>query len=364
MRRAACALMLLLAACGPGRKALIPVGLPDISTVSQPTARAQLRDAYASLDAKIKNPDTPPADLAGGFGEMGRLLMAAEFVVASEPFFRNAETLAPDDRRWPYYLGHVYRTRGDTSSSAAAFERARALAPSDEAALVWLGDAYLNQGRLAEAKDVLNNALAGNPRCVAALYRLGRIALAEHDDRRAVDAFERALAIDPRATILQYPLATAYQRMGDTAQADAHVKLRGDFDVGPVDPLMQQLGELLDTAAVFERRAIDASKANDWKSAALYLRKAVALEPDDASLRHKLGTALSLSGDPQAAIDQLQAALRMAPADVDARYNLAQLLLASGRASEAVAEFERVVHDAPNDADARAGLADARARAR
>jgi tetratricopeptide (TPR) repeat protein len=364
MKRAAFALLLILAACGAGRKALVPVSLPDISTVSQAEARRQLRDAYASLDAKIKNPDTPPPELADAFGEMGRLLMAAEFVVASEPFFRNAETLAPDDRRWPYFLGHVYRTRGDTPSSAAAFERARTLAPSDEATLVWLGAAYLDEGRLAEAKDVLNKALAGNPRCVAALYRIGRIALTEHDDRKAVDAFERGLAIDARATILQYPLATAYQRIGDAAKADAHLKLRGDVDVGPVDPLMQQLGELLDTAAVFERRAIEASKVNDWKSAAMFLRKAVALDPNDASLRHKLGTALSLSGEPQAAIDQLQLAVRMTPADVDARYNLAQLLLSSGRAREAASEFQRVVHDAPNDADARAGLAEALGRSR
>jgi len=343
---------------------LAPVSLPDVSVITQVTARDQLRDAYATLDAKIKAAGTPPAELAAGFGGMGRLLMAAEFVVAAEPYFQNAEVLAPDDRQWPYFLGHVYRARGDAAGSAAAFTRALKLAPSDEATLVWLGDAYLNQNRVADAKDLLIHALSTNPRSVAALYRLGRAALAEDDAALAALNFERALAIDAKASVLHYPLSLAYRRLGQTAKADAEVKLRGDVEVGPVDPLMQQVAQLLDNAAVFERRAIEAAQSNDWKSAAAYLRKAVSLEPGDASLRHKLGTALSMAGDNAAAIDELQRTVQMAPADVDARFNLAQLLLAAGRVSDAVSQFERVVHDAPGDRDARAALAEARARAR
>src|SRR6185436_6908230 len=283
---------------------------------------------------------------------------------------QNAETLAPGDRRWPYYLGHVYRVRGDVNASAAAFERALTLAPTDEATLVWLGDAYRNHCRLDAAKTALNNALVANPRSVAALYRLGRAALAEGDAARAADDFERGLAIDARATILRYPLSLAYRQLGDAAKADAQLRQRGDFDVGPVDPLMQEVSGLLDTAAVFERQAIEASKTNDWKSAATYLRKAVSLEPGDASLRQKLGTALSMAGDNAAAILELQQALRMAAASPgspwinDARFNLAQLLLGAGRVDEAVAELQRVVHDAPGDQDARAALARAQAARR
>ncbi len=363
MRRLVVAIVMLSVCCtGRPSARLQPVALPDINVVAQPTARAQLRDAYATLDGKIKNAETPAADLAGAFGEMGRLLMATEFVVAAEPYFVNAATLAPDDHRWPYYLGHVYRTRGDAAASASAFERALTLAPSDEATLVWLGEAYLHQDRVAPAKDALNKALSVNPRSVAALYRLGQAALAGHDDAGAVDAFERGLAIDPRASILRYPLAIAYRRTGQTAKADAELSQRGDADVGPVDPLMRQLGELLDTAAVFEKRAIEASKSGDWKSAALYLRKATGLEPTDAVLRHKLGTALSMAGETGGAIDELQAAVRLAPGNVDARFNLAQTLLSSGRITEAVSEFRRVVHDTPGDPEARAALAGAEAQ--
>ena len=363
MRRLALTLAALAAGCTTqSAPTLRPVSLPDISQVTQVAARDQLRGAYASLNARINAGSTPAPELANSFGEMGRLLMAAEFIVPAEPFFQNAEALTPDDRRWPYYLGHIYRLRGNTDASAAAFERALKLAPSDEATLVWLGDAYLNENRIREAKDLLNRALSANARSVAALYRLGRAAAAEDDEARAADYFERGLAIDARATILHYPLSIVYRRLGQAAKADEHLRQRGDTDIGPLDPLMQQLGQLLETAAVFERRAIDASKANDWKSAAIYMKKAVDLEPQDAALRHKLGTALSMAGDNQAAIEQFEHTLRLAPGDVDARFNLAQLLLGSGRTGDAVVQLQRVVHDAPGDAEARAALSAAMGR--
>jgi tetratricopeptide (TPR) repeat protein len=360
MRRVA-VLAILCAGCSrpPQKPSVQAVALPDVSVLVQPAAREQLRSAYDALDAKIGDASTPAADLANAYGEMGRLLMAAEFTVAAEPYFLNAEALAPDDMRWPYYLGHVYRARGDVQHSTAAFERALRLAPSDEATLVWLGDAYLAQDRIAPARELFDKALSANPRSVAALYRLGRAALLERDHARAADYFERALAIDPRISILRYPLAMAYRGLGQAEKAEAQLRQRGDVDVGPVDPLMRQLDALLDTAPVFEKRAIAASKTGDWRSAAAYLRKAVELEPNDASLRHKLGTALSMAGDAGAAAEQLELAVRAAPDQVDARFNLGQVLVSSGRIDEAVSQFLEVVKRAPGDLDARFELAEA-----
>ena len=45
--------------------------------------------------------------------------------------FAEAQTLAPDDRRWPYLLGHVYRNRGPLEKAVTSFERARQLQPDD-----------------------------------------------------------------------------------------------------------------------------------------------------------------------------------------------------------------------------------------
>ena len=85
----------------------------------------QLRQQYASLAAKTSSPNTAIAELAAAYGDMGKLLMAAEYRDVAEACLLNAETLAPDDVRWPYYLGHLYKLRGDGAASIARFERAR-----------------------------------------------------------------------------------------------------------------------------------------------------------------------------------------------------------------------------------------------
>ena len=51
-----------------------------ISRVEE-SVQAQVRERYAVLLGKQKDPHTPDADLGKEFGEMGQLLMAAEFAI-------------------------------------------------------------------------------------------------------------------------------------------------------------------------------------------------------------------------------------------------------------------------------------------
>ena len=86
------------------------MALPDLSRLEE-SVQAQLRERYAALTEKQNNPATPAADLATEYGEMGKLLLAAEFRDPAEASLLNAQALAPGDMRWPYYLGHLYRTK-------------------------------------------------------------------------------------------------------------------------------------------------------------------------------------------------------------------------------------------------------------
>ena len=61
--------------------------------------------------------------------------MAAEYFEAAESYYVLAQALAPSEIRWPYYLGHVYMTRGESAKSVASFERALRLRPTDVATL-------------------------------------------------------------------------------------------------------------------------------------------------------------------------------------------------------------------------------------
>ena len=217
---------------------------------------------------------------------MGNLLLAAEYVDAAEPCYQNAQMLAPGDARWPYYLGHVYRTRGEPAKAARAFEQALAIGPPDVATLVWLGVAYLDQGKPSAAAPLFARALAIEPRSVAALFGQGRAALASRDYGRAAESFEQALSIDARASMVHYPLALAYRGLGEMDKAEAQARQRGDVEVGPSDPRMQALALLLHSATSYEKRglrALDGARLGRRGSCVRQGRRARAGECDAAS---------------------------------------------------------------------------------
>src|SRR5262249_1678158 len=151
------------------------------------------------------------------------------------------------------------------------------------------------------------------PQAVAALFGLGRALLARREYARAVEVLERALSIDRRASMIHYPLALAYRGLGDVPRAEAHLKERGETEIAPPDPLMQALPGLLRSAVAFESQGIRALNAGDWATAIERFRKGLELAPDSASLHHRLGTALSLSGDTNSAMEQFQEAVRRSP---------------------------------------------------
>jgi len=364
--------------------------LPDLAGASEPV-RAQLRAEYEAFSRQTQNAALPAADRAAAYGRMGTLLMAAEFREPAEVALRDAQALAPDDFRWPYYLAHLYKARGEADKSAAAFEEALGRRPNDPATLVWLGRAYLDQSRPDAAASLFARALGADPQLVPALVGAGRAALARSDYTHAAQHLERALALQPLEASIHYPLAMAYRGLGDADKAEAHLRLRAPGDVPPDDPLMRDLEGLLDSAIAYEVRGARALDARDWKGAAAAFRKGIELAPTEPSLHHKLGTALFLDGDAAgagaeferalrvsphfakahyslgimraaagqsaAAVDHLSAAVRDDPAYVEARLRLADVLRRSGRAAESLAHYERAATLDPRLAEARVGQA-------
>ena len=130
------AMVLLAGACVPtndqktgDRGTLRAVALPDLSRLEE-SVQVQLREPEGSLSLKRNDPATPDADLGTEYGQMGTLLLAAELDEPAEAALLNPETLAPNEIRWPYYLGHLYRAKGDIPNAIAAFERALRSAPT------------------------------------------------------------------------------------------------------------------------------------------------------------------------------------------------------------------------------------------
>lgn len=337
---------------------LPPVALPDLAPM-EPPVRQQMAERNQALLALVAAPGTPAADLARAYGDMGTLLMAAEYFEAAQPYLLHAQALAPGEMRWPYYLGHAYMASAAPTKAVTAFQRVLRLQPADAATLVWLGNLYLDQGEPQLAEPLFSQALAVQPRMVAALFGLGRAALARREFARAADHLEQVLAADPRASIAHYPLGLAYRGLGDTARAETHFRRQGRVEVGPPDPLMVELRGLLRGAVAEEARGVRALDAADFRAAVQFFRGAVELAPENPSLRHKLGTALSLAGDTPAAVEQFQEAVRLSPTFSQAHYSLGILLAAGGRHAEAVERLSAAVRFQPDYIEARLQLADA-----
>lgn len=335
-----------------------PVALPDVSRLAK-SVQAQVRERHSALMTKLEDRTTPPAELADAYGELGLILMAAEYYEAAASCYLTAQALVPNDARWPYYLGHLYRIKGEAVKAAEFFSRALDLQTADTPTLIWLGEMYLDQDRPDQAEPLFLQALSRDPSSAAALSGAGRAALAKHDLARAIDYLERALAVEPRALGLHYSLAAAYRGLGQLDRARTHLERRGSGRPAPHDPLMETYEAVLHSPLSYETQGLRALESRQVKEAADLFRKGLELAPDDPRLFHRLGTALFMAGDTAGAVQQFEQALRWAPEFPRAHFGLGMVLNLSGRHAEAIERFAAAVKYQPDYLEARLGLAEA-----
>ena len=334
---------------------VVPVTLPDLSRTTVSVAGLIRERHQAVMRAETRAPET--RGLA--YGELGKMLLAARFYAEGERALQNARVLMPQDMRWAYFLGHLHKRSGALAKTVAAFEEARRLSPDHVPTLVWLGDAYLSLGDVDAAASLFDRAGTLDPRSAAARFGQGRAALQRQDFPVAAAHLEEALALDPGAESVHYTLAMAYRGAGDQERARTHFALRrrGDIEVPPVDPLMQEVDDLVESPVAFEVRGIRALDKKDWAGAAEQFRRGVAMAPGNASLRHRLGTALFMGGDPKGAMEQFNEAVRVSPGFARAHYSLGVLFETGGRERDAVTQYAAAVDGEPGYAEARLRLA-------
>jgi tetratricopeptide (TPR) repeat protein len=331
---------------------------PDVSRLAR-SVQEQMRERHSALMARLEDRSTPPTELADTYGELGLILMAAEYYEAAASCYQAAQALVPDNARWPYYLGHLYRIQGKAAEAAHFFLQALDLQPADAPTLVWLGETYLDQDRPDEAEPLFLRALSRDPRSAAALSGVGRAALAKRDFARAADYLERALAVDPRALSLHYSLASAYRGMGQLDLARAHLEKRGSGRPAPQDPLMAAYETTLHSPLTYETQGLRALESGQVKEATDLFRKGLAMAPDDPKLLHRLGTALFMEGDTAGAVQEFEQALQSAPDFPKAHFGLGMVFNLSGRHAEAIKHFAAAVKYQPDYLEARLGLVEA-----
>jgi tetratricopeptide (TPR) repeat protein len=114
---------------------------------------------------------------------------------------------------------------------------------------------------------------------------------------------------------------------------------------------------------------VRALEDRDFKAAADFFRKGVQLTNGQTmlgrSLRHKLGTALFLSGDVRGAVERFEETVRHAPSTgldepaAKAHYSLGVLMASSGRSEESIKHLSAAASYNPTYVEALVALADA-----
>ena len=163
-----------------------------------------------------------------------------------------------------------------------------------------------------------------------------------------------------------------YRGLGQLDKAAPHLRQWRNTTSSLPDPLQQELDLLLESGLSYELRGVRALDARDFNDAAAFFRKGVELTPGITplrrSLQHKLGTALFMTGQLDAAAEQFEAVVREAPAEAidesaaKAYYSLGVLEASKGRWATAGERFAAAVHYQPNYVEARLALADAQRR--
>ena len=343
-----------------GDPILAPVVLPDLTGVHA-SVQEQLREAYALVMTRESGTQ---AERGAAYGTLGKLLMAANYRDEAERCFRNAQLLAPDDFRWPYYLGHVSIGNRELTKAVEHFEQVLRLRPADFATLMWLAYVQIELNQPAVAEPLLVKARAQAPDTAAVLYQLGRASLAKRDYATAVQHLEEALRLSPTAAVIHYPLAMAYRGLGDLEKARSHVD-RSSNRAGPgatltvSDPLMAEVVTMLRSPEVQGELGQQAGARGDWPEAARRFRSAIELSPDDAVMRLNLGLTLNRMGDARSALAELEAAVRVDPRLARAHFVIGTLLERGGRDREAIDRYTAAVTHDSSFGEAHLRLADA-----
>ena len=346
---------------GRDQAGLLEVPRPDLSLLEE-VARNAIEEERERLDSVLADPASSDESRGAAYADAGMLYHAYSVYDAAEACYRNAHRLAPDDYRWPYCLGHVYRGQGKPDEAIEQLSAAVALEPEFVPALIHLANVEIDENRLDRAEPLLERAREVDPMSAPVLIGLGKVASGRRDYAAAVGFFEEALHLAPGATEIHYPLGLAYRGLGDQESAERHMLQRGTKRAPIDDPLMATLETLATGWRIHQNRGTTLFQKGSYDLALEEFRRAVELATDEPIARNNLGSALTALGDFEGAEREYRAALDIDAADSMAHFNLGTLRAQAGRDPEAIEHYRAALDSNPDYLKARFNLANALCR--
>lgn len=331
------------------------------------------------------------------WGELGLVYLGNELGAPAHACFVQAERCDPANAAWPYL--QVQRLLVDDREAAVrALRRAVALTtplgPDNATPTLVLAEALLEKDERSEAAALCRAVLDVDPGNTRAEYTLGLIAMAEQRWDAAIAHLARCGGDAYAGKRACAQLATAYQRLGDTAAAtafsrrfrelpadrpwpDPYLRQAEQYAAGPhkhlqeahrlagtphkadyLRALSELAGEAGDGLAHY-RLGMALAMMDDYAAAEPVLRKALAKSPDLVGAHYFLGIALMQQSRFREGAEQFRRAIALKPAHGQAHLLLGRCLARCDQPAEALAEYRLAVQCRPDLADAQRELGEA-----
>jgi len=222
---------------------------------------------------------------------------------------------------------------GRPDAALARIDAASAAHPQSASLVGLRGEALARTGRTKEAQAAFEKAIAADPNLSSALIGLATLEAQAGDKPHAIELLDRAAALKPNDGQAEYMAAQLLLAQGKTA--DAEQRLREVIKLNPSNSgarndlafvlasrnaeldtalsLAEQARSLDPTADTIDTLGFVQLKRGDSAAAISSFEQALALRPQDPTIRYHLGLALAQSGNTQRAVSTLQAAIAAGP---------------------------------------------------
>lgn len=127
--------------------------------------------------------------------------------------------VAPNDARFPYYMGLFHERHGAPAAALGDYLRAAGMDDDKVQYKIAAGEMMLETGDNARAEAYLQDARRKHPQTPGIPQTLGHLAQIRHDYPAARKYFSEALVLAPDSAQLQEDLAVAEFRLGDYGSA-------------------------------------------------------------------------------------------------------------------------------------------------
>ncbi len=150
--------------------------MPPVMSGVEPSLQERIRAAYASLTSARRCRTTSDVELGRAYGQVGKLLLAAELYDQAEPHLLNARALEPRRARVAVLPRARVSIEVPAPTRRSRISRKSFGLKSDHVpSLVWLGTLHADSGRADLAEPLLTKAVSLDPRSAAALFELGKV---------------------------------------------------------------------------------------------------------------------------------------------------------------------------------------------